>query len=77
MSDRVALDDTRLMNLPTVMPINKDILKTASDASKDGAKGPDPALVDKLFGEWRKYGFVRMSIAAFAWSLGTSALLLA
>lgn len=59
------------------MPINKDILKTASDVSKPDAKGPEPGLVDKLFGEWRKYHSIRMSIGAVAWSLGTAALLLA
>ena len=59
------------------MPINKDILKIASDVSKPEAKSPDSGLVDKLFGEWRKYNFIRLSIAATAWGLGTAALLLA
>lgn len=72
------------------MPINKEILKITSDASKrDGKgpdlgtadkpdeKGPDPGLVDKLFSEWSKYNYIRISIAAVAWGLGTSALLLA
>jgi hypothetical protein len=59
------------------MPINKDILQTASDASKPDAKSPESGVVDKLFGEWRKYHAIRMSIGAVAWGLGTAALLLA
>ena len=59
------------------MPINKDILKTISDASKDGGNAPDPGLVDKLFSEWSTYNSIRISIVAVAWSLGMSALLLA
>lgn len=61
----------------TVLPINKDILKIASDASKPNAKGPEPGLVDKLFREWREYHSIRMSIATVAWGLGMAALLLA
>jgi len=59
------------------MPINNDILKITIDASKHDGKGPEPELVDKLFGEWRKYNLIRISIAAAAWGLGTAALLLA
>ena len=59
------------------MPINKEILKTANDASKQDAKTPEPGLVDKLFSEWNKYNSIRILIAAAAWSLGTAALLLA
>ena len=60
-----------------VMPINEEILKTVSDASKQGVKAPEPGLVDKLFSEWKKYNSIRMLIVAVAWSLGTAALLLA
>lgn len=59
------------------MPINKDILKVAKEVSESDAKGPEPGLVDKLFSEWRKYNFIRLSIAGAAWSLGVTALLLA
>ena len=63
--------------LPTVMPINKEILKITSEASKSDGKGPDPGVVDKLFSEWRKCSYVRISIAAVAWGLGAASLLLA
>lgn len=59
------------------MPINNDILKTTSDASEQDAKGPDSGLVDKLFKEWKKYNFIRVSIGAVSWGLGMTALLLA
>jgi len=59
------------------MPINKDILKTVSDASKQDEKAPEPGRVDKLFSEWSKYNSPKILIAAAAWSLGTAALLLA
>ena len=59
------------------MPINNDILKTTSDASKQDAKAPEPGRVDKLFSEWNKYNSSRLLITAAAWSLGTAALLLA
>jgi hypothetical protein len=58
------------------MPINDDILKTTSDASKPDAKSPDSGLVDKLFKEWKKYNAIRVSIAAVSWGLGMTALLL-
>lgn len=64
-------------SLPTVMPINNEILKVTSDAAEPDGKGPDPGVVDRLFGEWRKYSYIRMSIAAAAWGLGTASLLLA
>ena len=60
-----------------VMPINEEILKTVSDASKQGAKAPESGLVDKLFSEWNKYNSIRILIVAVAWSLGMAALLLA
>ena len=60
-----------------MLPINKEIFKAASDASKPDAKGTEPGLVDKLFGKWMKYNYIRLSIAAVAWGLGTAALLLA
>jgi len=60
-----------------VVPINTNILKITSDASRQDGKGPEPGLVDKLFGEWKKYNMIRLSIAAIAWGLGTAALLLA
>jgi len=63
--------------LVVLMPINEEILKTVSDASKQDAKAPEPGLVDELFSEWKKYNSIRMLIAAVAWSLGTAALLLA
>ena len=59
------------------MPINKEILKTINYASKHDAKAPESGLVDKLFGEWNKHNFVKILIAAVAWSLGMAALLLA
>ncbi|KAF9789768.1 hypothetical protein BJ322DRAFT_1105630 [Thelephora terrestris] len=60
-----------------LLPINKVILKAASDASKPDAKSPESGVVDKLFCEWRKYHVIRMSLAAAAWGLGMGALLLA
>jgi len=63
--------------LQTVMPINNEILKITGDASKPDSEGPDPELVDKLLSEWRKYSLIRLSIAAVAWGLGTTSLLLA
>jgi hypothetical protein len=68
---------TQLMTPPTVVPINKVILKMANDVSKSDAKSPDSGLMDRLFSEWRKYNTVRLSIAAVAWGLGAAALLLA
>ena len=65
------------MSRPTVMPINKHILKIASEVSEPDAKSPDSGSVDKLFGEWKKFNYVRLSIAAAAWGLGAAALLLA
>jgi hypothetical protein len=59
------------------MPINNDIFRITSNASKPDGKGPEPGLVDKLFSEWRKYNSIRISISAVAWGLGTVALLLA
>lgn len=59
------------------MPVNNEILKITNDASNPDSEGPDPELVDKLLGEWRKHAFVRLSIAAVAWGLGTTSLLLA
>jgi len=58
-------------------PINSEILKTASDASKHDGNGPEQGLVDRLFREWVKYNSIRVSIAAIAWGLGTAALFLA
>lgn len=63
--------------LSTVFPLNNEILKITSDASKPDGKGPDPGVVDKLFSEWRKHTYIRMSIVAVAWGLGTTTLLLA
>jgi len=60
-----------------VVPINRDILKAASDITKQEGGGPDSKLVDKLFSEWSKYNAVRVSIAAVAWFLGMAALVLA
>ena len=72
-----ATDYIELTDHRKVMPINEEILKTASDVSKQGAKAPEPGLVDKLFSEWNKYNSIRLLIVAVAWSLGTAALLLA
>ncbi|KAF9646087.1 hypothetical protein BDM02DRAFT_3130630 [Thelephora ganbajun] len=63
--------------LVTLMPINNEILKIASDASKHDGKSPEPGLVDELFSEWSKYNSIRIGIATVAWGLGTAALLLA
>jgi len=59
------------------MPINNELLKITSDASRHDGKGPDPGRVDELLSEWGKYGSIRMSMSAVAWTLGTLALLLA
>lgn len=62
---------------PLVLPINKEILKMAKDVSKSDAKSPEPAIIDRVFGEWGKYNSIRLLIAAATWGLGTVALLLA
>jgi len=60
-----------------VRSTNNKIFKITDDASKHDGKGPDPGLIDELFGEWEKHNSIRTSFAGVAWALGMAILLLA
>ena len=76
MSDPVTTGGTVFIDHPKLAPINMDILRITSDASKHDKKAPKLGIVDELFSQWSKYYSTKILIAAIAWSLGMAALLL-